>query len=82
MKTRNNLALVDVHRYWQVHRPDLQRALFERAQELGVTIQFAARVVDLIPKTGDVRLADGTTVTSELTICADGECHLSIQRSR
>jgi salicylate hydroxylase len=77
MKLANTLA--DLHRYWQVHRPDLQGALFRRAQELGVTIQVAARVVDLNSETGDVILADGRTVASELVICADGKWASSIQ---
>lgn len=72
--TKMLATLVDIRRYWQVHRPDLQRALFDRAQELGVTIQTAARVVNLDAETGTVILADGSILSSELTICADGNC--------
>lgn len=69
---QDTATLVDISRYWQVHRPDLQRALFDRAQELGVTIQTLGRVIDLDARTGAVILADGTIISSELTICADG----------
>lgn len=78
MKTKDAMGLADLGRYWQVHRPDLQRALFERAQELGVKIHVATRVVDLNPQTGEVVLANGRTIASDLIICADGKCPLSI----
>lgn len=59
------------------HRVDLQRALAERAKELGVTLILNARVtnIDLGYKSGDrarVKTSEGQEFEADLVVGADG----------
>lgn len=57
---------------WGLHRVDLQSALARRAQELGVTVRLATRVVDWDFEAPAVTLSDGERVAGHLLIAADG----------
>ena len=55
-----------------VHRVDLQRALAARAEALGVTFVFGAKVEDLNFSKGEVRTTTGGHYTADLVVAADG----------
>lgn len=59
--------------YWDMHRADLQLAMFERAKSLGIRFKFGTLVetVDLaIPQ---LTTDKGEKITGDLVIAADGE---------
>ncbi|KAH7048322.1 hypothetical protein B0J12DRAFT_111221 [Macrophomina phaseolina] len=59
--------------YWAVHRADYQRALYERARELGVEVVFGARVEAVEAETGVVRWGGGAReARGDLVVAADG----------
>ncbi|ORY66612.1 uncharacterized protein BCR38DRAFT_457105 [Pseudomassariella vexata] len=55
-----------------VHRADLQRALYERAVELGVLFIFGWRVQNVDFQTPSVTSATGETLECDLVVAADG----------
>ena len=66
-----------------LHRGDLQRALFNRATELGVKCHFGARVVSIEFEKPEVTLESGAKHGGDLIVGADGlwsrcrECFLN-----
>jgi 2-polyprenyl-6-methoxyphenol hydroxylase-like FAD-dependent oxidoreductase len=64
-------------RHYAIYRPDLQRILAARLEQLGVTIRFGARVKTLDCEMGMVWLEDGSDVTGDLVVCADGNAPAS-----
>ncbi|EED17311.1 monoxygenase, putative [Talaromyces stipitatus ATCC 10500] len=58
---------------WQIYRPDLQKALFERAKEFpNVSVLFAKSVKSVDAMTGTVYTVDGEVFEADLTVAADG----------
>lgn len=58
---------------WQIYRPDLQKALFERANEFpNVSVLFAKSVKSVDAMTGTVYTVDGEVFEADLTVAADG----------
>lgn len=58
---------------WQMYRPDLQQALFERVKQLhNVSVLFGKSVVSVDQGTGTVYTADGEHFEADLTVAADG----------
>ncbi|OCK90490.1 FAD/NAD(P)-binding domain-containing protein [Cenococcum geophilum 1.58] len=58
--------------FWDTHRADLQMALYEKAQELGVEFQFGARVTAYDFSKPTATLATGETLEGDLIVAADG----------
>jgi salicylate hydroxylase len=59
--------------FWGMHRVDLQKAMLDRCNELGVTVRLAARVGSVDFDAPSVTLGDGTTVLEcDAVVCADG----------
>ena len=62
--------------FWDFHRANLHRCLLDRAVELGADLKTNAKVdgftVSEDGMTATVQLADGTTMTADLLIGADG----------
>lgn len=59
--------------YWDMHRADLQLAMFERAKNLGVRFQFGTLVTDVNSKIPQLTTDKGEKITGDLVIAADGE---------
>lgn len=59
--------------FWDTHRADLQMALYEKAQELGVEFQFGAKVTAYDFSKPTAILATGETVEGDLIVAADGK---------
>lgn len=57
---------------WGLHRVDLQSALLQRAQELGVAFRMAAQVVDVDFEAPALTVAGGERVAGDLLVAADG----------
>lgn len=57
---------------WGLHRVDLQSALLQRAQELGVAVRLGAQVVDVEFEAPALTLAGGERVAGDLLVAADG----------
>lgn len=57
---------------WGLHRVDLQLALARRAQELGVMVRLATKVVDMNFGAPAVTLTNGDCVAGDLLVAADG----------
>lgn len=55
-----------------IHRVDLQKALYERARELGVDFRFGQRIVDADISNRRVTSTDGESFEGDLIIGADG----------
>jgi flavin-dependent dehydrogenase len=62
--------------FWDTHRADLQMALYEKAQELGVEFRFGAKVTTYDFSKPTATLATGKTLEGDLIVAADGK-HLS-----
>jgi salicylate hydroxylase len=60
-------------RYWQIYRPDFQKVLAEGALKAGAKILFGKHVVQMDTEEGYVKLEDGTSLTGDVVICADGK---------
>lgn len=58
--------------YIVVHRMDIQKVLYERAVEKGVSIRFGCRVVEYGFEEGKVRLEGGEEVRGDLVVACDG----------
>lgn len=59
--------------FWDMHRADLQIAMFERAQDLGVKFRFGVTVTTYDFEGSKVSLSNGDEVSGDLIIAADGE---------
>ncbi|OJJ48752.1 hypothetical protein ASPZODRAFT_1667690 [Penicilliopsis zonata CBS 506.65] len=55
-----------------LHRVDLQQALFARAKDLGVVFHFSQRVESVESETTTVRTVNGSQYSGDLIIAADG----------
>lgn len=64
------------HRYGSpfvdIHRVDLQNALFTRARDLGVELRFGCRIIDVVMDDARVRSSSGEEFQGDLIIGADG----------
>jgi salicylate hydroxylase len=58
--------------FWDLHRVDLQVALYERAKQLGVEVRLGARVADVDFETPLIQLESGEELRSDLIVAADG----------
>ncbi|TKX23978.1 FAD-binding domain-containing protein 19 [Elsinoe australis] len=58
--------------FWDMHRADLQRVLYEKAQELGVEFRFGAQVVEHRLDVPEVTLKNGDCITGDVVVAADG----------
>ncbi|SPN96505.1 related to 2-polyprenyl-6-methoxyphenol hydroxylase and related FAD-dependent oxidoreductases [Cephalotrichum gorgonifer] len=58
--------------YWDMHRADLQLAMYERAKGLGVRFQFGTLVTDVDPTIPELTTDKGEKITGDLIIAADG----------
>lgn len=64
--------------YWDFHRANLHRCLYDRAVELGAVVQVSSRVVDVVTGLGEcgnkakVMLDDGREMGADLVVGADG----------
>ena len=58
--------------YWLIHRGDYHRILYERALELGVTVNVGCPVKSVNESVPSVTLVNGTTFKADLIIGADG----------
>lgn len=58
--------------FWDLHRVDLQEALYHRAKQLGVIVRLGARVADVDFDVPLLRLESGEELRSDLIVAADG----------
>ncbi|KAM6506710.1 hypothetical protein FSOLCH5_013685 [Fusarium solani] len=58
--------------YWDMHRADLQLAMFERAKSLGIRFQFGTPVKDVDLSIPQLITDKGDKITGDLVIAADG----------
>lgn len=58
--------------FLDMHRVDLQRALFARADTLGVRFQLGQRVESIDFDRAEISTARGTTAKADLVVAADG----------
>ncbi|KAK3072142.1 hypothetical protein LTR53_007335, partial [Teratosphaeriaceae sp. CCFEE 6253] len=58
--------------FWDLHRVDVQRALADRAGELGAKLRLGARVADVDFDKPSVRLDNGEELHADLVVAADG----------
>ena len=65
-------VLLRVCSYWQIYRPDFQELLADGAEKAGAQIQFGKKATQIDAEAGKVLLQDGTTVSGDVVICADG----------
>ena len=61
--------------YWDMHRADLQLAMYERARDLGVQFRFSALITKINPSVPELISDRGERFTGDLLIAADGELH-------
>lgn len=59
--------------YYVVHRAHFHEALHQLAQTLGVTIRLGAKVTSFNEKDPSVTLTDGSLVSADLVVAADGK---------
>jgi salicylate hydroxylase len=80
-KDGRKLASVPLHAYhreaygapfWDIHRHDLLKALYNRSLELGADINVNSRVVDIDFEQGIVLLQNGESIQGDLVVGADG----------
>lgn len=57
---------------WQIHRADLHNVLLAKAQKLGVEITMGAKVKSFDWDAPNALLEDGTVVTADVILAADG----------
>ncbi|RWA09489.1 hypothetical protein EKO27_g5608 [Xylaria grammica] len=57
---------------WTVHRVDLQKALVNRAYELGIGIEYSSRVDDIDLARPSVRTQDGQLHSGDVVVIAEG----------
>ena len=58
--------------FWDLHRADLQTALYERTLELGVKFRLGCSVTDVNFDSGILTLKTGEKIQSDLIVGADG----------
>lgn len=58
--------------FWDMHRVDLQRAMAERCNELGITIRLSAKVMSVDFALTTVTLESGKKISGDVLLCADG----------
>jgi salicylate hydroxylase len=58
--------------FWDVHRVDLQKVLVRRCEQLGVTINLGARIVDVDFDEVTLFSADGRQFSGDIILCTDG----------
>ncbi|KAJ5182109.1 hypothetical protein N7449_012256 [Penicillium cf. viridicatum] len=58
--------------YWDMHRADLQLAMYERAKALGVQFQFGVLITEVNPSIPELISDKGEKFTGDLIIAADG----------
>lgn len=58
--------------FWDLHRVDVQVALFNRAKELGVNVNLAAKVADVSFEELALKLENGQSMKADLVVAADG----------
>ncbi|KAH7160423.1 hypothetical protein B0J13DRAFT_494036 [Dactylonectria estremocensis] len=58
--------------YWDMHRADLQLAMFDQAKSLGVRFQFGTLVANVDPAIPQLTTDKGEKITGDLVIAADG----------
>lgn len=58
--------------FWDLHRVDLQVALYERAKQLGVEVRLGSRVADVDFEAPSLTLESGEELRSDLIVAADG----------
>ncbi|KAF5688945.1 salicylate hydroxylase [Fusarium denticulatum] len=58
--------------YWDMHRADLQLAMFEQAKSLGIRFEFGTTVTDVDIAIPRLTTDKGETITGDLVIAADG----------
>ena len=58
--------------FCDLHRVDLQVALYDRAKQLGVKVRLGARVADVDFEAPLIRLESGEELRSDLIVAADG----------
>jgi 2-polyprenyl-6-methoxyphenol hydroxylase-like FAD-dependent oxidoreductase len=61
--------------YYVVHRAHLHEALCTRAKQLGVRIELNKTVVGYDPQNGSVLMANGSIISGDLVVAADGTRH-------
>lgn len=59
--------------YWDMHRADLQLAMFDRAESLGVRFRFGTTVTDVDTSVPQVTTDKGDLIRGDLVIAADGK---------
>lgn len=59
--------------FWDIHRADLQIAMYERAKNLGIKFRFSAQVESYDLATPKAILQGGEEVHADLIIAADGK---------
>lgn len=59
--------------FWDIHRADLQIALYDRAQSLGVKFRFGVLVERHDFKIPEVILSTGERIGGDLIVAADGK---------
>ncbi|KAM6504583.1 hypothetical protein FSOLCH5_015325 [Fusarium solani] len=67
-----------------VHRVDLQMALYDRAQELGVQFELGQKIVDVDFDAPEISTASGHKVRADLIVAADGiwsQCRASFTKN-
>ncbi|RKL07413.1 hypothetical protein BFJ68_g9916 [Fusarium oxysporum] len=57
--------------YWDMHRADLQLAMFERAKSLGIRFEFGTTVTDVDLAIPQLTTDKGDKITGDLVIAAD-----------
>lgn len=58
--------------FWDLHRVDLQLALYDRAKQLGAEVRLGARVQDVDFDTPSLTLETGERLKADLIVAADG----------
>ncbi|KAF7188087.1 FAD-dependent monooxygenase OpS4 [Pseudocercospora fuligena] len=58
--------------FWDLHRVDVQRALADRAKELGVEVRLGSRVENIDFDKTTITLTTGETLKADLIVGADG----------
>lgn len=59
--------------YWDMHRADLQLAMYEQAKSLGVRFRFGTFVTDIRPAIPELVTDAGDAITGDLIVAADGK---------
>lgn len=66
--------------YYVIHRADFHAALHERALDLGVKVKLASRVLEYEPEEPSIVIENGSKVSADLIVAADGSFSSRIPR--